>query len=137
MMREEKTDMEKASAAGEVLTRRQQGILWGLGVVLLGFMVVGYLKAPVRWGEGITVKHGERMVGKVNPNVADVRELASLPRVGEKLAGAIVAYRNLHGGEGVGEKVRVFTRGEDLEKVPGMSAKVVEEMGPWLDFGEQ
>ncbi len=59
----------------------------------------------------------------VNINQASVKELANLPRVGEKLAERIVAHRTDNG---------PFKRVEDLMAVKGVGDKMFERLRPYL-----
>lgn len=61
--------------------------------------------------------------GVVNINSADVAQLALLPRVGEKAAQRIVAYRTEHG---------PFKRPTDLMQVKGFGAKSFERLSPYI-----
>ena len=56
---------------------------------------------------------------RVELNRAGMDELTALPQVGEKLAQAIVDYRNAHG---------AFESIEDLALVPGIGTKRMEEL---------
>lgn len=61
--------------------------------------------------------------GVVNLNTADATQLALLPRVGEKGAQRIIAYRTEHG---------PFRKTSDLMQVKGIGAKTFERMAPYL-----
>ncbi len=61
--------------------------------------------------------------GVVNLNTADAAQLALLPRVGEKAAQRIIAYRTEHG---------PFRKTSDLMQVKGIGAKTFERMAPYL-----
>jgi competence protein ComEA len=58
----------------------------------------------------------------VDIRTADAGELATLPRIGEKLAERIILYR----------QKTPFTRIEDLEKVRGIGSKTMERLKPYL-----
>lgn len=53
---------------------------------------------------------------KLNINVADVKQLQSLPGIGLKKAQAIIEYRDTHG---------KFTSINDLAKVKGIGSKMI------------
>jgi competence protein ComEA len=61
--------------------------------------------------------------GKVNINTASVDQLATLPGVGEKLAGRIVEYRTKSGG---------FKNVQELMNVKGIGEKNFEKLQPHL-----
>ena len=114
-------------------TRRQRvglGMLVGLLVVFLG---VQYWRRPWRLGDGVTVENGELVLPqRVDPNVATEQELARIPHIGEATAGKIVAYREARKATAAGGVV--FRRAADLDAVPGIGPKLVEELGPFMAF---
>jgi|GEM_PF-3573092 len=62
---------------------------------------------------------------KINLNRASAEEIETLPGVGPKLAGEILAYR---------EQGRVFRRAEDLLQVKGIGPKRLKRLEPFLTF---
>jgi competence protein ComEA len=61
--------------------------------------------------------------GVVNINSADATQLALLPRVGEKAAERIIAYRTEHG---------PFRKSSDLMQVKGFGAKTYELVSGYI-----
>ncbi|HKR63984.1 MAG TPA: helix-hairpin-helix domain-containing protein [Thermoanaerobaculia bacterium] len=61
--------------------------------------------------------------GVVNINTADATQLALLPRIGEKVAQRIVAYRGEHG---------AFKKTSDLMQVQGIGAKTFERLSSYV-----
>jgi competence protein ComEA len=61
--------------------------------------------------------------GVVNINNADAAQLALLPRVGEKAAQRIIAYRTEHG---------PFKKTADLLQVKGFGAKTFEKLSAYV-----
>jgi len=59
----------------------------------------------------------------ININTASVTELMQLPRVGQKVAERIVAFRKQHGG---------FQRPEELMNVKGIGEKSFAKLKPYL-----
>jgi competence protein ComEA len=59
----------------------------------------------------------------VNLNTATVTELMQLPRVGQKTAERIIAFRKQHGG---------FQRPEELMNVKGIGEKSFAKLRPYL-----
>jgi hypothetical protein len=72
------------------------------------------------------------LADRFDPNTATQAELAAIPGVGEKLAGAIVAYRvefaKLHRGQ------PAFMEPTDLLVVKGIGVAKMEGMEPYLVF---
>jgi competence ComEA-like helix-hairpin-helix protein len=72
------------------------------------------------------------LADRFNPNTATQAELAAIPGVGEKLAGAIVAYRveyaKLHRGQ------PAFAEPRDLLAVKGIGVAKMEGMEAYLVF---
>lgn len=62
----------------------------------------------------------------VNLNTATVTELMQLPRIGQKTAERIVAFRKEHGG---------FQRPEELMNVKGIGEKSFAKLRPHLALG--
>ena len=60
-------------------------------------------------------------------NTATVTELMQLPRIGQKTAERIVAFRKEHGG---------FQRPEELMNVKGIGEKNFAKIEAWLTVGE-
>lgn len=59
----------------------------------------------------------------VNLNTATVTELMQLPRIGQKTAERIIAFRKQHGG---------FQRSEELMNVKGIGGKSYAKLKPFL-----
>jgi hypothetical protein len=118
-------------------TRRQRvglGMLVGLLVV---FLAVQYWRRPYRLNDGPVAVEGQAVVlpQRVDPNVATVQELSRIPRIGETTAGKIVAYREARKETAAGGVV--FRQAADLDAVPGIGPKLVEQLGPFLRFPEE
>ena len=114
-------------------TRRERRGLGMLLFLLVGFLGVQYWRRPYGLGDGVRVEEGAVMLPqRVDPNVATAEELARIPHVGEALAGRIVAYREARKGTAAGGVV--FRRVEDLDAVPGIGKKLVEELGAFMVF---
>ena len=80
------------------------------------------LQAPVM----ATQKEGP--IGKVNINTATRTELIQIPKVGEKMADRIIAFRKANG---------PFTRIEELMNVKGMGEKTFLSIRGHLTVGNQ
>lgn len=64
--------------------------------------------------------------GQVNINTASAAELEDLPGIGQTLAGRIVTYRTAEG---------PFAAVDDLRKVPGIGASLLENLRPLITVG--
>lgn len=67
----------------------------------------------------------------VDPNHAPWFEIALLPRIGERLAKRVVAYRRAEEARPGGRRP-VFQRPGDLARVRGIGVKTVRRIGPFL-----
>jgi competence ComEA-like helix-hairpin-helix protein len=65
---------------------------------------------------------------RLDPNRATAAELELLPRIGPKLAQAIIAYRD------ASVKKPAFAAAEDLDGVPRIGPATVELLRPYLSF---
>ena len=63
----------------------------------------------------------------IDLNTADAQALQRLPGIGEKLAGAILAYRDAHG---------PFRTPEDLKKVEGIGEETYARISIYLTTGD-
>jgi competence ComEA-like helix-hairpin-helix protein len=64
---------------------------------------------------------------KLDPNTATWQELTCLPEIGESTAKRIVSYRERQRGQ-------AFRSPADLDAVPGIGPRTVEEIAPYLTF---
>jgi hypothetical protein len=115
-------------------TRRQRIGLGVLLTVLLGFLVIQFVRRPVRLDEPAVLTHDQTffLPRQVDPNMASPQELARLPHIGDTLAQKIVQYREArraNSADGI-----VFRQAGDLDAVPGIGPKLVEQMAPFLKF---
>ncbi|MCD6288218.1 MAG: ComEA family DNA-binding protein [Candidatus Hydrogenedentes bacterium] len=62
----------------------------------------------------------------VNINTADAAELETLPRIGPKIAAAIIKCRN----------TEPFARIEDIERVSGIGPKTMDQLRPLITVGD-
>lgn len=69
---------------------------------------------------------------RINPNTASWASLSRLPGIGPSHAKAIVSYRQAFAASHDGRPA--FARAQDLDDVPGIGAKTVEEIAPYLEF---
>lgn len=73
--------------------------------------------------EGTPPAGAQGQSGLININTAGVTELQEIPGIGEKKAQAIIQFRNENGH---------FQSIEDLTKVKGIGAKMLEKMRPFV-----
>ncbi len=122
-------NLDQRAAAG--LERRTFWLLIALAVVLAGI----WLTRLGAWGDDrVDVEPGPLpdYANKLDPNTADWVSLARLPRVGERRARDIVAYR---------EQVLLadpdaiaFTQPDDLTAIKGIGEKTADRLAPLLHF---
>lgn len=99
-----------------------QTFVRALTLPVLGLAISGVLASAPAAAETPAAPAAEK-ARTVNINQASVKELANLPRVGEKLAERIVAHRTDNG---------PFKRVEDLMAVKGVGDKMFERLRPYL-----
>lgn len=113
---------------------------WVLIVLLTGavawFGVVRWRQsAHVPWPlEGMGSKSG-LLLDRLDPNTASAAELSALPTIGPVRAEAIVTYREQWRARHPGEVP--FASVEDLANVKGIGPATIEQLRPWLWFGER
>lgn len=107
-----------------------------LGLLLLYALVFRWLR-PVVLEDPVQVEPARvaQIEQRVDPNDAGWAELARLPGLGEGLARRIVDYREQQrramGGAG---SAIVFRTAEDLDAVPGIGPRMLEQLRPYLRF---
>lgn len=106
-----------------------------LMVILWLAAAVGLAQRAARWkdddgqfrgqfrGRGGAAKEAVAMTMRVDVNHADAATLALLPGIGPKLAQQIIKQR----------EIRRFERPEDLMRVSGIGAVVVQRISPLVD----
>jgi hypothetical protein len=118
-------------------TRRQRVGLGILLTVLLGFLVIQFVRRSARLHEPAVLTHGEPVLlpQQVDPNTASPQELARIPHLGDTLAQKIVQYRAARQANVVDGVV--FRQPGDLDAVPGIGPKLVEQLAPFFKFPEE
>ena len=115
-------------------SKPQRGVVWAIVAGMFVYLCIrSYLNRTIvsdpQPDEGVLASE---LADHLDPNVATREELAAIPNVGEKLAGAVVAYREeylkLHGGG------RAFGEPRDLLAVTGVGIGKLEAMEPYLVF---
>ena len=72
------------------------------------------------------------LADRLDPNTASVAEIGAIPNVGDKLAGAIVAYRESYAKDFPGRAA--FREAKDLLRVKGVGFAKMEAMAAYLVF---
>jgi len=91
-----------------------------IGLVLVVVFALGFL-SPLQAQSKTTAK-------KVNINTANLDELQTLPRIGEKVAQRIIDYREEHG---------QFKKIEELMKVRGVGEKTFKLIKDKIEVGSK
>lgn len=91
-----------------------------IGVVLVAVFAMSIL-SPLQAQSQSTAK-------KVNINTANLEELQTLPRIGEKVAQRIIDYREEHG---------EFKKIEELMKVQGVGEKIFKLIKDKIEVGSK
>jgi comEA protein len=91
-----------------------------IGLVLVAFFALSFLSS-IQAQSKATAK-------KVNLNTADLDELQTLPRIGEKVAQRIIDYRKKHG---------EFKKIEELMKVQGVGEKTFKLIKDKIEIGSK
>jgi hypothetical protein len=115
-------------------TLPQRRALLLLLALLAAFLAIRYALNPVYVSDPQPERpeHFDDLADGIDPNTAEWSALAALPGVGESRARDIVAYREQakrSRPEGV-----VFTKPEDLLRIKGIGAAMLEGMAPHLTF---
>lgn len=108
----------------------QRRALVGLVAIFLICIVVGLLRNPSFVDDPMpdAAPLGDALLDRLDPNVAEARQLAALPGLGVKRANDIVAYR---------ERTRsrpAFRVAEDLLRIDGIGVSIVAQLRPFLSF---
>jgi hypothetical protein len=117
-----------------VWTPSQRGVLIAFLLVFCSILLIKiylnrqYISNPPPAG---AARPGQ-LADQLDPNFASWQDLAVLPQLGEKRAREIVAYREQFRADRRGEIA--FARAEDLLKVKGIGAAMVETLRPFLAF---
>jgi len=111
----------------------------GLGILLtllLGFLVIQFVRRPARLHEPAVITHEQPVLlpQLVDPNTATPQELARIPHLGDALAQKIVQYRAAR--KSVAADSIVFRQPGDLDAVPGIGPKLIEQLTPFFKFPE-
>ena len=115
-------------------TLPQRRALLFLLAALLAFLAVRYALNPVYVADPQPERPArfDELADRIDPNTADWPTLAALPGIGEKRATDIIAYREDVARRAPGRVV--FTRKEDLLRIKGVGAAMLEGIAPYLTF---
>jgi len=119
------------------LSASERGVLWlvGLGLVATGLVLFLPRGGPAPVLREPIVLSGTRVVAptflleapRVDLNTADAQALATLPGIGDVLAGRIIAYRAAHG---------PFRSLEELDRVTGIGEALIEGLRGAVTLGD-
>jgi competence ComEA-like helix-hairpin-helix protein len=117
-----------------VWSARQRAVVLALLVGIFVYLCVRYALNPVYvpTPQPLEGSRAAELADRFDPNTATQAELAAVPGMGEKLAAAIVEYRDayakLHGGK------MPFGEPNDLLAVKGIGVAKLEGIEPYLTF---
>ncbi len=114
-------------------TRSQRIALGTLSGILVFLLLINYWRRPDRLGSP-TITHTElpALPQKMNPNTASAAALARIPHIGETLATRITDYRAAR--QSTATDGIVFRALTDLDNIPGIGKKLLEQLEPFLEF---
>ena len=115
-------------------TRPQRIALGTLSAILLFLLIYQLWQRPYRLNDPVTVGTTSlpALPQKMNPNTATTAQLARIPHIGETLATRITDYRDARKPttpDGI-----VFHTLSDLDNIPGIGKKLLDQLAPFLDF---
>ena len=115
-------------------TLPQRRVLLALLSILLLFLVVRYALNPsyVSDPQPERPSRYDELADRIDPNTADWATLAALPGVGEKKAKDIVAFREE--AKHYARSSVIFAQPQDMLKVKGIGAAMLEAITPYLLF---
>src|SRR6476646_6168228 len=115
-------------------TLPQRRALLLLLALLAAFLAVRYALNPVYVSDPQPARpaHFDDLADRIDPNTADWSALAALPGVGESRARDIVAYREE--AKRSRPDADAFAKPEDLLRIKGIGAAMLEGMAPHLTF---
>jgi hypothetical protein len=108
-----------------------------IGVLVAGAILAGVwqlLRNPATIDDP-QPSQGDRyaeLADRIDPNTAELSDLATLPGLGQKRASVLVDWRTA--AQKRDGRVDVFRRAEDLYKVKGIGPGLVNQMRPYLIF---
>lgn len=122
---------------GELWTLPQRRALILVITVILLILLVRQWRRPAFLSDPPppAAAHAGELRNRINPNIASLQRLCVLPGIGEKRAAAMIAYREAFGREHEGRVP--FHRAEDLAQIKGFGPATVENLRPYLIFGDR
>jgi hypothetical protein len=115
-------------------TRRQRIGLGVLLTLLLVCLIAEFVRNSARLDDPAMLVDGQPITlpQRMDPNTASAAEMARIPHIGDTLAQKIVQYREARkstAADGI-----VFHHPADLDPIPGIGKKLIEQVGPFLQF---
>jgi hypothetical protein len=113
---------------------RHRKLLIGLLCVMLVYLVARLIINPVYVSnpQPRVPSRASEVEDRIDPNMADVPTLATLPLIGEKRAKDIVTYREQYIVDHPGKLA--FEKPTDLLRIRGIGPSMLEQIRPYLIF---
>ena len=113
-------------------TAGQRRALIAAATLMIACVVVGLVRNRAYVADPLPdeAARADELLDRLDPNVADARQLAALPGLGERRAADLVAYR---------ERLRrdgriAFRTADDLLRVNGIGLSIARQLEPFLAF---
>jgi hypothetical protein len=114
--------------------RRQRIALGILLLIFLACLVIQFARHPARLDDPVVTYNGSpvELPARIDPNTATLQELSRIPHMGEAIATRILQYRDAH--KSIAPDGIVFHEPSDLDAIPGVGKKLIEQIEPFLAF---
>jgi DNA uptake protein ComE-like DNA-binding protein len=115
-------------------TKSQRRVILALLIAVLIYLSIRLLLNPIYVSnpQPAAPPRASELEDRIDPNTADAQTLSTLPQMGEKRAKAMIEYREQFLATHPGQPA--FSQPQDLLRVKGIGASMLEELQPFLIF---